>query len=260
MQYTIEQVKEATKTSLSIRQTLIKLGRKPRGGNYKIVKRLIEKYKIDISHMLGKNTNKGRKFNHRTTLNDLLVNGKSYSSHKLRIRLIEENIFNHQCNLCKNTHWLSELIPLELDHIDGNHDNNELSNLQLLCPNCHAKTPNYRGKNKKRYSIEAPLDQSAESWNLKFHKSQFESGKEHREIRVCKKHEQRFCSCGLAINSRSKQCISCYNVNRSTKIEWPTIPILLERLKTTNFSKLAIELGVSDNAIRKRLRAFDIAL
>ena len=39
-------------------------------------------------------------------------------------------------------------IPLELHHIDGNNQNNNLTNLTLLCPNCHAMTDNYRGKNK----------------------------------------------------------------------------------------------------------------
>lgn len=38
-------------------------------------------------------------------------------------------------------------INLEVHHIDGNHNNNELENIQLLCPNCHSYTENYRGKN-----------------------------------------------------------------------------------------------------------------
>jgi hypothetical protein len=39
-------------------------------------------------------------------------------------------------------------FPLELDHIDGDRWNSELSNLRLICPNCHAFTPTYRGRNK----------------------------------------------------------------------------------------------------------------
>lgn len=49
-------------------------------------------------------------------------------------------------------------IPLELDHIDGERSNNLLENLRLLCPNCHALTPTYRGRNKrnKRLKKQSP--------------------------------------------------------------------------------------------------------
>ena len=40
------------------------------------------------------------------------------------------------------------IIALEIDHIDGDNRNNEISNLRYLCPNCHALTETYRGKNK----------------------------------------------------------------------------------------------------------------
>lgn len=56
--------------------------------------------------------------------------------------------FGHKCSSCENTHWLGVKIPIELDHIDGNHKNNNLENLRLLCPNCHAITPTYKSKNK----------------------------------------------------------------------------------------------------------------
>ena len=52
----------------------------------------------------------------------------------LKIKALKEE----KCELCGLTHWLNGKIPLELDHIDSNHHNNSLDNLQILCPNCHA--------------------------------------------------------------------------------------------------------------------------
>lgn len=73
----------------------------------------------------------------------------NYQTNKLRIRLLCEGIKENKCEMCKCTTWLENPIPLELDHIDGIRHNHKLSNLRLLCPNCHALTSTYRGKNKK---------------------------------------------------------------------------------------------------------------
>lgn len=59
--------------------------------------------------------------------------------------LIEER--GHWCECCNNSTWLDEPIPLELEHCDGDNKNNTKENLLLLCPNCHAKTRYYRGRN-----------------------------------------------------------------------------------------------------------------
>lgn len=52
------------------------------------------------------------------------------------------------CMICRNAVWLGQPIPIELDHIDGDPDNNVEANLRLVCPNCHAQTSTYKGKNK----------------------------------------------------------------------------------------------------------------
>ena len=52
-----------------------------------------------------------------------------------------------KCETCGRSSWNEEDIPLDMDHIDGNHKNNSLDNLRLLCPNCHAQTPTYKARN-----------------------------------------------------------------------------------------------------------------
>lgn len=59
-------------------------------------------------------------------------------SSKLREKLIKDGIKEDKCEKCGNTHWLGVKLPLELHHKDGNHFNNELENLEIVCPNCHA--------------------------------------------------------------------------------------------------------------------------
>jgi hypothetical protein len=65
-------------------------------------------------------------------------NALPITSHKLKIKLIRDGIKEDKCERCNNSYWLGFKLPLELHHKDGNHYNNELSNLEILCPNCHA--------------------------------------------------------------------------------------------------------------------------
>lgn len=74
----------------------------------------------------------------------LILEGKGNSGGVKRY-LLEIN--GHKCNKCELKIWNDQLIPLELEHIDGNSENNSINNVELLCPNCHAQTPTYKGKN-----------------------------------------------------------------------------------------------------------------
>ena len=66
---------------------------------------------------------------------------------KLRKKLIEDGIKKEECEMCLLKEWMGQKIVLELHHIDGNRFNNDLLNLQILCPNCHSLTPNHGRKN-----------------------------------------------------------------------------------------------------------------
>ena len=78
-------------------------------------------------------------------------------------RLITKNISQHlkryliethgeKCSLCgwKERHPVTKRAPLEVDHIDGNADNNNESNLRIICPNCHSLTIHFRNLNRTR--------------------------------------------------------------------------------------------------------------
>tara|TARA_R110002020_G_scaffold139259_3_gene310075 strand:+ start:1539 stop:1925 length:387 start_codon:yes stop_codon:yes gene_type:complete len=80
-------------------------------------------------------------------MDDYLSNKVPMQSDKLKIRLINEGYLDPECDICRRSLWVGEDIPLQLDHVDGNNDDNSLENLRLLCPNCHAQTPQYRLKN-----------------------------------------------------------------------------------------------------------------
>lgn len=65
----------------------------------------------------------------------------------LKWRLIREGIKRRRCESCGRNEWSGRPIPLELDHINGRREDNRLDNLRVLCPNCHAQTDTYRGRN-----------------------------------------------------------------------------------------------------------------
>ena len=144
-------LRKAVKVSTSIRQVLKNLGLVEAGGNYQQIKKYIIYFKISTSHFLGQASNRGKKFLNRKkiSLNKILVQESSFQSFKLKKRLFLEKIKKPKCEICG---WekLSKdgRIPVELDHINGDHYDNRIENLRILCPNCHSLQLTHRGKNK----------------------------------------------------------------------------------------------------------------
>lgn len=80
----------------------------------------------------------------------LSLTGPGISSHKLKLLLIRDGLKEARCELCAGDRWMGQPIPLELDHINGDHHDNRLENLRIVCPNCHAQTATHAGKNNRR--------------------------------------------------------------------------------------------------------------
>ena len=148
--YTDEELENAVKSSQSMRAVLQKIGLRPAGGNYESVSKRISELEFDTSHFLGQAIVRGRSHSYGTRpLESILVHKKLENTWRLKKRLISERYKEHRCERCGRERWEGNPIPLELHHIDGDRTNNELRNIELLCPNCHALTDNFRGSNKK---------------------------------------------------------------------------------------------------------------
>ncbi len=147
-----KQLIEAVRVSRSLRMVLHKLHLVPAGGNYDHVTRIISELGISTGHFKGKGWNNGIKTGGRPRLPlaDLLVLGSRVQSYKLKVKLFEANLKTPKCELCG---WcersIDGRIPLELDHLNGDHQDNRIENLRILCPNCHSLQITHRGKNKK---------------------------------------------------------------------------------------------------------------
>jgi len=81
------------------------------------------------------------------SLEKAFVKNSTYSNEFIKPRFIKHYAIEYKCDNCGIEEWKHKSIVLELDHIDGDNRNNEISNLRLLCPNCHSQTDTFRGRN-----------------------------------------------------------------------------------------------------------------
>lgn len=140
--FTRQEIEQFTKESFSYAQLAGKIGYDNyhnNGSAYRAVHEMVKILNLDISHFKGQGWNKDN-FDYSR-----FQYGKKIKSAQAVQAVIA--LRGHKCEYCGLSEWMENPIPLELHHIDGDNLNNVLENLQLLCPNCHALTENYRGRN-----------------------------------------------------------------------------------------------------------------
>ena len=128
-----------------------KAGRKPVGGNYAVVKQKVKQFGIDVSHFTGMLWNKGKTRAEdpripsvvKHTYDEVFKKDSEVSGKCLRDNIKRYEVLIYKCDICGcDGNWQGGKISLEVHHKDGDNHNNEVENLQYLCPNCHALTDN----------------------------------------------------------------------------------------------------------------------
>jgi transposase len=211
----------------------------------------LDKLQISYEHIIGlvflqRTKTFGISKKHQYTLDEILVENSSYSTMpRLLKRLKNERGWEHKCSVCQLTEWNAKPIPLEIDHINGVHSDNRIENIRAICPNCHAQTDNYKGKNMKICKSKPP-----------------QPPKEPKEPQDPKPPKQ-CLGCNKEIENRNERCNQCnakhkFETGVARKVQdRPSYEQLLDDIANMSIVKVGQKYGVSDNAIRKWIRKYE---
>lgn len=237
----------------------------PQGANYTKVKLLIKKYNLDISHFKNEPWNKGKCYRQGyQKLEDVLVeNSPATNTNSLKKRLWRAGLKEQKCEVCGCEEHL------EMHHINGNPTDNRLENLQILCPNCHANTENFRGKNivagrrhKKPEELFLTEEEIKERQIKKLESRRIDPKYYKRQIEpvyiVCP-----ICGKTFRQTPRNKiYCsLECYQIAKATGSNKPSVLELLQDFKELkSFVQVGKKYGVSDNAVRKWCQIYKLPI
>jgi hypothetical protein len=213
--------------------------------NINNIKQKLDKINIPYDH-IKPSKNKITKV-HKYDLEDILVKDSKYACMgTLLKRLKKERGWEHCCSICNLSVWNDKPIPLEIDHIDGCHTNNTYTNLRAICPNCHAQTDTYKGKNMK-----VCRENKAK---------RIENPSPPKIIKI--KREPKYCACSKKINHRNTQCNQCkakevYESGKNRINERPSYEQLKLDSQQMSMVKVGKKYGVSDKTICKWIKLYE---
>lgn len=223
----------------------------------------------------GKGIRKNIEYNTKITLD--IINGKTnpqINSITLKGKLLKYDLIDPVCSKCGNDGmWNGEQLVLQLDHIDGNSRNNLKENLRLLCPNCHSQTKTYcRSVNSTNRANYDELEKIVQDHNPKTMNELLKLlgvtsaklnyrtvNKKLIEQNIKTRFKQRCLNCDTPITGKgvTGYCNKCSRVVQH-KVEHPSKHELQGLIQMQSVLSIAKQYGVSDNAVRKWLKSYDL--
>lgn len=268
----INELQNIISESTSVSEVLRKLGKADRGLNHtKLVIFLKEHPEINTETLVGRRIQRvNKKGIPLKKLSQVLVENSTGNSHKLKLRLINEGVKEERCEVCGNTEWMGEPIPLDLHHINGNHFDNRLENLIIVCPNCHRLTENWGNRNA---SIDLIFKQIAEQTaedkmklllerEEKRQQEILENKIRYGEIAKFPKKEivKKYClQCGKEIIGRGEKYCSMECATIANAKIYPSKEELLEESKKyKSMEEMGRRYNITGNGLKKWFNKYNI--
>jgi hypothetical protein len=230
--YTEAELRRLVPEVSSLTEILHHFGLRPAGGNHKLLRRWLDRWNIPTDHFAGA-PRPGRR--EPIALEVVLVRGSRYQRSQLKQRLYDSGLKQRRCELCgQDEEWRGARMSLILDHINGVADDNRLENLRIVCPNCAATLDTHCGRANRRPREVQPCERCGAAFRPKTAR-------------------QRFCSrdCGTRWPREGRP------IPGGRRVERPPYEQLLAEIEATSWSAVARKYGVSDNAVRKWVRAYE---
>lgn len=268
----INELQSIISKSTSVSEVLRKLNKVDKGGNHtKLVKFLKEHPEINTETLVGRRLKRyNSKGIPKKKLSEILVKNGSGNSNKIKQRLIREGVKEDKCEACGNAEWMGVKIPLDLHHINGDHFDNRLENLIILCPNCHRLTDNHGNKNS---SIDLIFKQIAEQTaedkmklllerEEKRQKEILENKIRYSEITKLPKKEKikKYClQCGKEITGRGEKYCSQECATIANAKIYPSKEELLEASKKyKSMEEMGRHYNITGNGLKKWFNKYSI--
>ena len=104
-------------------------------------------YKTNQFWSRGKTRISDNRIKSKYKIDDIFVENSKVARDQIKNIIIKEKLINYVCSECgQDGNWNGKVLSLQIDHINGVRNDNRLSNLRFLCPNCHSQTSTFCNK------------------------------------------------------------------------------------------------------------------